>query len=219
VGFAFTYVGLSIFLSGTTAAMTPLGFYVGKQLGNQPEWLIIVIAFIIGLVTILCEPAVHVLTGQIEEISDGRISKLTVLLTLSLGVGLAIALAAIRTVFNFSILYYVVPGYLISIILMFICPNIFTAMAFDSGGTASGPMSSSFVLPMVVGITVSISAVNSVTPNYYEQSFGVVAMIALTPIIAIQILGLVTNIKSVQARRRMAKNVYSADDAQIIHFN
>lgn len=219
VGFAFTYVGLSIFLSGTTAAMTPLGFYVGKQLGNQPEWLIIVIAFIIGLVTILCEPAVHVLTGQIEEISDGRISKLTVLLTLSLGVGLAIALAAIRTVFNFSILYYVVPGYLISIILMFICPNIFTAMAFDSGGTASGPMSSSFVLPMVVGITVSISAVNSVTPNYYEQSFGVVAMIALTPIIAIQILGLVTNIKSVQARRKMAKNVYSADDAQIIHYN
>ena len=219
VGFAFTYVGLSIFLTGTSAAMTPIGFYVGKQLGQQADWLIIVIAFIIGLVTILCEPAVHVLTTQVEDISDGRISKLTVLLTLSLGVGIAIALAAIRTIYNFSILYYLVPGYIISIVLMFICPNIFTAMAFDSGGTASGPMSSSFVLPMIVGVTVSNAAIKGTNPNYYQQSFGVVALIALTPIIAIQILGLVTNIKTIQARKSMAKNVYSPDDAQIIHFN
>lgn len=219
VGFAFSYLGLSIFLTGTNAAMTPIGFYVGKQLGGQAEWIIIVIAFVIGLVTILCEPAVHVLTSQIEDISDGRISKLTVLLTLSLGVGLAIALAAIRTIYNFSILYYLVPGYIISIVLMFLCPNIFTAMAFDSGGTASGPMSSSFVLPMIVGITVSLSQLNNTQPNYYNQSFGVIALIALTPIIAIQILGLVTNIKTVQARRSMARNVYLPDDAQIIHFN
>ena len=154
-----------------------------------------------------------------EEISDGRTNKLTVLLTLSLGVGVAIALAVIRTIFNFSIMYYMIPGYIISICLMFICPDIFTAMAFDSGGTASGPMSSSFVLPMIVGITVAISQVKGVEPNYYEQSFGVIALIALTPVIAIQILGVIYNYKNVQARIRMRHHVYSADDAQIIHFN
>ena len=218
-GFLFTYLGLTIFLTGTGAAMTPLGFYVGTQLGLQDNWIIIVIAFIIGLVTILCEPAVHVLTTQMEDISDGRTKKLTVLLTLSLGVGVAIGLAVIRTIFNFSIMYYMVPGYLISICLMFICPDIFTAMAFDSGGTASGPMAASFVLPMVVGITVSISSTNGTTPNYYEQSFGVVALIALTPVIAIQILGVINNVKSVRAKIQMRAHIYSEDDAQIIHFN
>ena len=218
-GFAFTYLGLTIFLTGTSAAMTPIGFYVGSQLGLQANWIIILIAFIIGLVTILCEPAVHVLTEQMEEISDGRTNKLTVLLTLSLGVGVAIALAVIRTIFNFSIMYYMIPGYIISICLMFVCPDIFTAMAFDSGGTASGPMSSSFVLPMIVGITVAISQVKGVEPNYYEQSFGVIALIALTPVIAIQILGVIYNYKNVQARIRMRHHVYSVDDAQIIHFN
>jgi hypothetical protein len=219
VGFLFTYIGLSIFLTGTSAAMTPLGFYVGSQLGNQSEWIIILIAFVIGLVTILCEPAVHVLTQQIEDISDGRTKKLTVLLTLSLGVGVAIALAMIRTVFNFSIMYYMIPGYIISIVLMFACPNIYTAMAFDSGGTASGPMSSSFVLPMVVGVTVALGANKGVDPDYYEQSFGVIALIALTPVIAIQILGVINNFKTVRANYKMRTHVYSADDAQIINFN
>lgn len=218
-GFLFTYIGLTIFLTGTGAAMTPLGYYVGTQLGLRDNWIIILVAFIIGLVTILCEPAVHVLTTQMEDISDGRTKKLTVLLTLSLGVGVAIGLAVIRTIFNFSIMYYMVPGYLISICLMFVCPDIFTAMAFDSGGTASGPMAASFVLPMVVGITVSLSAKNGTIPNYYEQSFGVVALIALTPVIAIQILGVINNVKSVKAAYQMRSHVYSEDDAQIIHFN
>lgn len=215
IGFLFTYVGLTIFLTGTGAAMTPIGYYVGTQLGLQDNWVIILIAFIIGLVTIICEPAVHVLTSQIEDVSDGRTNKITVLLTLSLGVGVAIALAVIRTIYNFSIMYYMVPGYIISVCLMFICPDIFTAMAFDSGGTASGPMSSSFVLPMVVGITAGISA----DFNYYERCFGVIALIALTPIIAIQILGVVNNAKSIRAKYQMRAHVYSKDDAQIIHFN
>ena len=217
-GFLFSYVGLTIFLTGTGAAMTPIGFYVGTMLGLHERWIIIVVAFVIGLVTILCEPAVHVLTTQMEDISDGRTKKITVLFTLSLGVGVAIGLAVIRTIFNFSIMYYMVPGYLISICLMFICPDIFTAMAFDSGGTASGPMAASFVLPMIVGITVSISSLEGTNPNYYEQSFGVVAMIALTPVIAIQILGVINNYKSFRARIQMRAHVYSEDDAQIIHF-
>ena len=219
LGFLYAFVGLSVFLCGTSAAMTPVGNYVGEQLGNQADWLIILIAFVIGLVTILCEPAVHVLTNQMETVSDGGIKKITVLLTLSLGVGVAIALAAIRTIFNFSIMYYMIPGYLISIILMFICPNIYTAMAFDSGGTASGPMASSFVLPMIVGITMTLSNKSGVPANYYEQSFGVIALIALTPVIAIQVLGVTENIKMARAAYIMRTHVYSADDAQIIYFN
>ena len=218
IGFLLAFVGLSLFLCGTSAAMTPIGNYVGKQLGINAKWIVILIAFIIGLVTIVCEPAVHVLTTQMERVSDGHIKKMTVLLTLSLGVGVAIALAAIRTLFNFSIMYYMIPGYAISLILMFLCPDIYTAMAFDSGGTASGPMASSFVLPMIAGIT--IANYGSENSNaFYENAFGVIALIALTPVIAIQVLGVVQNAKIARARYVMRKHVYNADDAQIIHFN
>ena len=215
VGFAFTYIGLVLFLTGASAAMTPIGNYVGEQLGKQSPRLIIVISFLLGLVTILCEPAVHVLTEQISDISDGRIRKSTVLLSLCLGVGAAIAMAAIRTIYSFSIMYYIIPGYIISLALMFICPDIFTAMAFDSGGTASGPMASSFILPMIVGITTTLYGD---TANYYEQSFGVIALIALIPIIAIQILGVAERIRSIKASSIMRPYTYTAEDAQIIHF-
>ena len=151
-----------------------------------------------------------------EDISDGRIKKITVLLTLSLGVGAAIGMAAIRTIYNFSIMYYMVPGYLIAIILTFVCPDIYVAMAFDSGGTASGPMSSSFVLPMIVGITLGVHGSNA---DFYEQSFGVIALIALTPVIAIQILGAIERVKSIRAKYIMRKQVFSSDDEQIINFN
>ena len=217
-GFLLTFIGLTVFLSATDAVMTPIGNYVGKELGLHENWIIILIAFIIGLVTILCEPAVHVLTGQIESVSDGHIKKITVLITLSIGVGVAIGLSAIRTIFNFSIMYYMIPGYLISIILMFMCPDIYSAMAFDSGGTASGPMSSSFVLPLLVGVTCSLGEKTGVTPNYYSQSFGIIAMIALTPVIAIQILGVVEKAKDIRAKVIMRRHVYTEDDAQIIHF-
>ena len=222
IGFLYTFVGLTIFLCGTGAAMTPMGNYVGTKLGTSPDFLIVLIAFIVGLVTILCEPAVHVLTTQMEEISDGNIKKSTVLLSLSIGVGVAIALAAIRTIFNFSIMYYMIPGYALSIILMFICPDIYTAMAFDSGGTASGPMASSFVLPMIVGITGALGAKNGVPSNeidYYGQSFGVIALVALTPVIAIQLLGVTQSIRKVKALRIMRQHFYTVEDAQIIHFN
>lgn len=216
IGFAYAYVGLALFLSATSASMTPIGSIVGENLSNQGDWTIIGIAFVIGLVTILCEPAVHVLTKQIEAISDGRITKLTVLLTLSLGVGIAIGLAAMRAVFKFSILYIVIPGYAISLALTFVCPDIYTAIAFDSGGTASGPMAASFVLPMIIGIVINRNGRDSIA--VYEYGFGVVALIAMTPIIAIQILGIMQRVKSDRAYSVMRKHIYSIEDAQIINF-
>lgn len=216
IGFLLSFIGLTLFLCATSAVMTPLGASLGKNLGGLSDlfgdWSLIFIAFVIGLVTILCEPAVIVLTNQMVEISDGQIRKSTVVLTLSIGVGVAIALATIRAMYNFSILYYIIPGYLIVFSLMFVCPDIYVAMAFDSGGTASGPMASSFILPLVVGIA-DVYGVDK-----FEGAFGVVALIALTPIIAIQILGTIQTIKSYRAKLINRKHVYSLEDAQIIHF-
>ena len=222
IGFAFSYVGLTLFLTATGAAMTPIGYAVGSNVGYFPSWLIIVIAFVIGLVTILCEPAVHVLTHQMEAISDGRVTKVKVLVTLSLGVGIAIALAAVRAVTHINIMYIMIPGYGISILMMFFCPDIYTAMAFDSGGTASGPMSSSYVLPMIIGIatTLAPTGISSDELGYiiYNDAFGVVALIALTPILAIQLLGVWENVKGGYMRFSTRKHVLAANDAQIIHF-
>ncbi|MCQ2776688.1 MAG: DUF1538 domain-containing protein [Bacilli bacterium] len=216
IGFLYSFFGLVLFLSATSTVMGKMGSLVGVKLGEKEPFTIIMIAFVIGLVTILCEPAVHVLTTQMEKISAGQIKKITVLATLSLGVGIAIALSAIRAIFNFSILYYIIPLYGIGILLMFVCPDIYTAMAFDSGGTASGPMSTSFVLPMIIGIVYSIGGA---TADFYDIGFGVVALIAITPVIAIQVLGLVQNVKKYSLVKLMQKGTMDVNDAQIIHFN
>jgi hypothetical protein len=177
------------------------------------------------MVTILCEPAVHSLTNQIESVSDGTIKKTTVLLTLSIGVGVAIALAIARSLYNFSILYYIIPMFVLALGLMFLSPDIFTAIAFDSGGTASGPLAVSFVLPLVIGMTYEFNPLASTYTGVelgeliYGQAFGVVALIATTPIIAIQLLGVKDRLSSYLAVRTMVKNASTFDDAQIIHFN
>ncbi len=220
IGFLYAYVGLVLFLTAANASMTPLGKKTGLELGNRfantpNEYALILIGFGLGIVTILCEPAVHVLTGQIEEMSDRRIKKKTVLIALAIGVGVAIGLAVLRTVYNFSILYIVIPGYAISFILMAFCPDLYTAIAFDSGGTASGPMAVSFVGPFVVGLTYAKYGPNA---DFYGLSFGVVALIALTPIIAIQVLGVW---QTIEAQRRLAVMRQITKDptnAEIIHY-
>ena len=218
IGFGISYVGLVLFLSAATAVMTPIGYVVGEELGFKPAWAIFLITFVLGLVTILCEPAVHVLTGQMETISDGRVKKTSVLFALSLGVGVAIMLAAIRTYYRFSILYYMIPLFCIALLLSLFTPDIFTAMAFDSGGTASGPMSSSFILPLIIGLTKTSAENAGVVPDFYSNGFGVVALIATTPIIAIQLLGISASVKASSARKYMARLTFSKDDAKIIHF-
>ena len=227
IGFGYSFIGLSLFLAATSSVMKPMGDIVGRSIGANwldQAWIIILAGFVVGLVTILCEPAVHVLTAQMESVSSGQIKKSTVLVTLSLGVGLAIMLAAIRAIYNFSILYYMIPGYIISLVLMVISPDIFTAMAFDSGGTASGPMSTSFVLPMIIGIYSVVGqgkkdVDSTYNISFYGEAFGVVALIALTPIIAIQLLGVLMEFKQLRRRLAARKAVASEDDAQVIHFS
>lgn len=218
-GFGLVYFGLVFFLTGVNALISPYGTYVGKSLGElSNNVLIVLIAFVVGVVTILCEPAVAVLTNQINNVSDGAVKKSTVTISMAIGVGIAIALATIRSIADFNILYIVVPGYILSLVFMFICPDIFTAMAFDAGGTASGPMSVSFVLPMVVGITYMKTDYGEESVLYYTRSFGVIALIALTPILTIQILGIIQLLKSKHRLRVASTDVEDPLDAEIIHF-
>lgn len=131
IDFSISYVGLMIFLTCKNDIMSPFGSLVGVGLGAiKNEWIIIGICFVIGLVTVLCEPAVHILTNQINAISDGSIKRKTVMISLSIGVGVAIGLATIRTIFDFNNLYIIVPGYLLLLLFMFICPDIYTMMDF-----------------------------------------------------------------------------------------
>ena len=218
IGFLVSFVGLSMFLTAVGSTMSPIGLKVGQQLAKEQDWIIILIAFIIGCVTILCEPAVHVLTTQIEDMSDGQLKKETVLATLSIGVGVAICLSVIRTLIGFSIMYYIIPGYLLSLIMMFIVPDLYTAIAFDSGGTASGPMAVSFVLPLIVGIFSERSGLTTGV-EFYESAFGVVSMVAMTPILAIQILGLASKFKTMYALHIVKNQIHDVRNNEIIHFN
>ena len=218
VGAIVTFIGLTIFLTAVGSAMSPIGLKMGTFIAGLQDWIIILLAFGIGCVTILCEPAVHVLTTQIEEISDGELKKRTVLIALSLGVGLAICLSVIRTLFDFSIMYYIIPGYLLSLLMMFAVPDLYTAIAFDSGGTASGPMAVSFVFPLIVGL-LSVRIGQSESIIFYERAFGVVALVALTPILAIQILGTVSTIKNQHYLRVIRSQIHDERNNEIIHFN
>lgn len=219
IGFLTSFVGLVLFLTCVSASMSPIGLEVGKSLGEQADWIIILVAFALGLVTILCEPAVHILTTQIETISDGQLKKTTVLVALSIGVGIAICLSMIRTLLNFSIVYVVVPGYALSIVLMFFVPKIYTAIAFDSGGTASGPMAVSFILPLIIGVYSKKNGNLTSGVSFYSDCFGVIALIALTPILAIQILGLVYQFKQIRVLNIIKNQIQDSRNDEIIHFN
>lgn len=216
IGFLFAYFGLVIFLDGVTSVMMPIGQYLGMLLGSKSPWVIFVIAFTLGLVTVLCEPAIHVLTKQIEDVSSGSISKNSVLITLSVGVGIAILLSAIRVVYNFSMLYYLVPGLIISLGMSFYCPKLFTALAFDSGGVASGPMTSSFILPLIVGIAITLTNYDST--QIMGRAFGVVGMVALTPLIGIQILGIMSKVKEQAHDNIFDTGIWLEGDEEIINF-
>ena len=213
VGILYTFLGLVIFLSAVTVGFMPIGFKVGAQMAAHPV-LLVAFGFLLGLVVVLAEPAVHVLNKQVEEITSGTVSKRAMTIALSVGVGISIGLSMLRILFDFNVLYYLIPGYFISLGLSFFVPRLYTAIAFDSGGVASGPLTSGFILPMAIGACVTAQGIGGVLAD----AFGVVAMVAMTPLITIQIMGF----RAIMARRmrdniRM-KQILDADDEQIIEF-
>ena len=215
VGILHTFVGLVLFLAAVEMAFMPIGFKIGTQMAAQNPVLLIGLAFIIGMVVVLAEPAVHVLNNQVAEITGGEVSKTQMMLALSFGVGVSIGLSLLRVYFGFSLLYYLVPGYLISLGLSFFVPRLYTAIAFDSGGVASGPLTSSFILPLVIGACCSLQGGSAVL----DFAFGVVAMVAMTPLITIQTLGF-KSVLSVRSRDNAAmRRILAAADDQIIYFD
>ena len=168
----------------------------------------------VGVLVVLAEPAIHVLNAQVEDVTGGLVSKKSMMTGLCIGVGASIALSMIRIVFDFSLVYYVVPGYFISLALSLFVPPVYTAIAFDSGGVASGPMTSGFILPFAIGACVSMQGAEAVL----RDAFGVVALVAMTPLITIQLLGFRGIVAEKVNERRAMKRILDADDQQIINF-
>lgn len=200
VGIIYTYMGLVLFLTGVNAGFMPAGNYLGQVLADNPyKWIIVPVGMLIGYFIVRAEPAVFVLTRQVEDITSGAISAGAMEMSLSIGVAVSLGLAMVRVLTGLSIFWFIIPGYVIALSLSFFVPRIFTAIAFDSGGVASGPMTATFLLPFAMGACVSVGG------DIVTDAFGVVAMVAMTPLITIQILGLVFRINSRHLEKLEAK--------------
>ncbi len=193
VGVFFTFSGLVVFLVGVNAGFMQIGSIIGESVANSGNLLYPVgLAFVLGFVTILAEPAVYVLTHQIEEVTSGYVKRTLVLATLAIGVGVAVALAVLRIMVpQLQLWQFLLPGYLIATVLMYIAPKLFVGIAYDSGGVASGPMTATFILAYTQGIANATP-----TADVFSDGFGVIAMVAMTPLIALQLLGILFKIKS-----------------------
>ena len=214
LGVVFTYVGLVIFLTGVNVGFMPIGYKLGTAMAGTNQWVLIVFGLVTGVLVVLAEPAIHVLNAQVEKITGGLVSKKAMMLGLCIGVGGAIALSMIRIIYDFSLVYYIVPGYFISLALSLFVPPVYTAIAFDSGGVASGPMTSGFILPLATGVCVALQGEAAVMAD----AFGVVALVAMAPLITIQLLGFRGVVAERVKERRAMKRILDADDQQIINF-
>ena len=202
IGIAYTYIGLVLFLTGVNVGFMPAGNYLGQVIAGLPyAWVIIPIGMLIGYFIVRAEPAVYVLREQVEELTSGAISGKAMGLSLSVGVAISLGLAMIRVLTGISIFWFLIPGYLLALILAKFVPKIFTAIAFDSGGVASGPMTATFLLPFAMG------ACEAAGGNVVTDAFGVVAMVAMTPLITIQILGLIYKIKDTRKSENISRTV------------
>ncbi|MBQ8746510.1 MAG: DUF1538 domain-containing protein [Clostridia bacterium] len=211
VGLLYTYAGLVIFLTGVNVGFLPVGNLVGEELAVQPyNWILIPLGLLIGYFIVSAEPAVHVLNNQVEEITGGVVSRHAMMVCMSVGVAVSVSLAMVRVLTGMSIWWLIIPGYLTALLLTFVVPPIFTGIAFDSGGVASGPMTATFLLPLAMGACDALPNGNILT-----DAFGVVAMVAMTPLIAIQIMGLMYKIKMAKAERVKP----GADSCEIIELS
>lgn len=185
IGIFYTYIGLVLFLTGVNAGFLPVGNYLGQLIGAlEYNWVIVPLGMVIGYFIVQAEPAVHVLGKQVLEVTAGAIPGKALSVSLSIGIAISVGLAMLRILTGLPLLWLIVPGYMIALVLSFFVPTIFTAIAFDSGGVASGAMTATFLMPLAMGLCTSVGG------DVTQDAFGVVAMVAMTPLITIQLLGL-----------------------------
>lgn len=209
VGFGYTFIGLALFLTGVNVGFMPAGHYLGQQLAQSGHsWLLVPLGMVIGYFLVTAEPAVHVLNRQVETITNGAVSQRAMMTSLSIGVACSVGLAMLRVLTGISVYWMLIPGYLAALVLTFFVPKLFTGIAFDSGGVASGPMTSTFLLPFAMG------ACEAMGGNVLTDAFGIVAMVAMTPLLTIQILGLLY-----QRKKRLddaAEQMDTPDEDEVI---
>ena len=206
IGLVYTYIGLVLFLTGVNVGFMPAGNYLGQVLaGLSHPWVIVPIAVVMGYFIVKAEPAVYVLNKQVEEITDGAISARAMGTALSAGVAISLGIAMVRVLTGISILWILIPGYTIALVISFFVPKIYTAIAFDSGGVASGPMTAAFLLPLAQGACVALGG------NIVTDAFGVVAMVAMTPLITIQVMGLYSKLAEKKKTAAVPTPAYAFD--------
>lgn len=210
VGVGYTYVGLVLFLTGANVGFLSMGQMLGEELGQTFKYLAVPIGMLLGYFIVKAEPAVHVLAKQVEDATAGAISGKMLMLSLEIGVSVSVALAFLRILFGVPFMALAIPGYALALGLSFVVPPIFTSIAFDAGGVASGPMTASFLLPLAIGLCRATGG------NVTADAFGVVAMVAMTPLITVQILGVIYRVKASKATA--AEEVVSTETEEIIDF-
>ena len=211
-GLVYTYIGLVLFLTGVNVGFMPMGTFIGMGLaGSRFAWILVPVGALIGWFIVSAEPAVHVLKQQVEDVTEGAIKGKVMGTALAVGVALSVGLAMLRVLTGLSIWYILIPGYLFALIMMFFVPPIFTGIAFDSGGVASGPMTATFLLPMSLGACATVGG------NILTDAFGLVAFVAMTPLVTIQLLGLITRVRSFLVTRRVVSQIVLSDE--IVEFD
>ena len=212
VGFGYTAIGLVLFLCGVNVGFAPVGSQLGSELAaGGSKWLLIPMGMLIGYFIVKAEPAIQILNKQVQSVTDGVISAKSMNLALSVGVAVSIGLAMFRILTGIPIRWIVIPGYIIALILSRFVPKIFVGIAFDSGGVASGPMTSTFLLPLCIGACTSVGG------NIMTDAFGVVALVAMTPLIAIQIMGVRYQMKlNKQQKQVTPETLIPADSDEIV---
>ncbi len=214
IGILYSLFGLTFFLCAVNLAYMPIAYQIGQSLADN-LWVLYVFGFVIGVVSVFAEPAVHVLNRQVNEITGGVIKEKTMLFGLMLGVGVSIVLAVLRIHYDFPIMYILIPALMLALLMSFFIPKIYVAVAFDSGGVAAGALTSGFVLPFTIGACVGMGYLDSET---LKLGFGVVALVSITPVIVIELIGLQALIRDRIKMKRQVEKMIQADDEVIIKF-
>ena len=211
-GLVYTYVGLVMFLTGVNVGFMAAGQLIGASIaGGSRPFLLVPAGMVMGYFIVAAEPAVHVLIKQVEEVSMGSISQAAMKQGLSIGVAISVGIAMLRVLTGISILWFLIPGYAISLALTFFVPQLFTGVAFDAGGVASGPMTATFLLPFAMG------ACDAAEGNLMTDAFGLVALVAMTPLVTIQLMGLAGRMRRKLAVQAVRAEIAKADDCVLYY--
>ena len=211
VGMLYTFIGLVLFLCGVNVGFAPVGTYLGSALAAlRHNWILVPLGMLIGYYIVKAEPAIQVLNHQVESVTDGAVSVKAMNRCMSIGVAVSIGLAMLRIILEIPIYFIIIPGYVIALVMSLFVPKIFVGIAFDSGGVASGPMTSTFLLPLCIG------ACSTLGGDLMRDAFGVVALVALTPLVAIQIMGLLYKFKSAKLEKAVTCTAEVYEDCDTI---